>query len=146
MSAPRASQERPRPPKSAQERPKTRSRAHKDAPDSPRSTILRLRSHKKATFEDDHSRDSFEQRVRSDFRSKFTSCAQEWTCEKPTKTNEKQCFLHVLRMSPRLRASRCARADRLETSSQNYMNFAEICAFVRQNRTDRTNFDEILDF
>ena len=89
-NSPRASQERPRAsqerPKSAQERPKSRSRAPRDAPESLLGTILRLRSSEKATFEGDPSRDSFEQRVRNDFRSNFASRAQALTCEKPIKT------------------------------------------------------------
>ena len=82
-SLPRALQKRPKSaqerPRSAQERPKSRSRAPRDAPESLGGTIL--------TFEGDQSRDSFEQRVRIDFRSNFASRAQAWTCEKPIKTS-----------------------------------------------------------
>ena len=65
---PKSAQERP---KSPQERPKSHSGASRDAPESSRGTILRLRSLKKAAFEDDPLRDSVDKRVRDDVRSNF---------------------------------------------------------------------------
>ena len=84
-SVPRASQERPRAP---QERPRTPPEQHKGAQSrlrDPSGRHFEASRLEKTTFEDDASRDSVEKRIWNDFRSIFTSCAQEQTCEKTQK-------------------------------------------------------------